>query len=341
MSATVLGINRGSAEGEVSRRGTERRTEQIRTLVYEVEVGSKSEGLDTVLSALGLPKIGDVYNYMGQIYSDLKCRKLSAKQREELPILWDVTATFEPDIEEEAEVEIDFEIIRVPIVGSHSAVTSTYSPGLAGTGGLQLSGVEKYTVPVQNSAGQPPPIPPEGDEGCMILRVSRNEFVRELEGFARLNNSVNAQPFMGAKPRQWRMFVSAKPIQNHFQNKWRVSYTCHYRRKTWDFEMLDEGTAYLNAGVLTPNKDAEGNIVTKNLDGAGGLLAAGAERVFLRYQWLRPELWPDLEQTVNRYYSDGGGAGGGPGAGVRRREAAVNRGLAKANRQMQKLGFIA
>lgn len=315
MAAVVTGTTRDGREGSASRSNFDLRDEVTLTDVYWVETNDANDNADVAMLAAGVPRLGDIHPRI----NSLRVSRVSAQNVSGRTDRWKVPVLYEQEPAEEPDVDIDFEIHRVPIVGGAQLIagpmgTATPAPagGVPGAGGaLNWQGVANWGVPILNSAGEAFVPVPEDEEAYLVVKIARNEFVRSLNDIKKYNNSLNAKPFLGGAERTWLMMVRGRPITNSIQHRWRIEYVCKFNKLTWDVRLLDHGRYYRAvpgvppAGALIPFTDDHKDNVLGNLDGKGGALAAGLPPNWIRL--VRKEVldWTPLglEATINSLYS--------------------------------------
>jgi hypothetical protein len=93
--------------------------------------------------------------------------------------------------------------------------------------------------------------------------------------------------------------IRGKPAWNEDGQKyWEVEYTIEVRPDTHIRKILDVGYYTKDEdGEWTPIKDTDDNYVTepKKMDGEGGVLADGADPVYLEYQTYYAINWTNLD----------------------------------------------
>ena len=140
----------------------------------------------------------------------------------------------------------------------------------------------------------------------MVLNVERNEEVKKIDDLTKYVNSLNKGNFMGFAEKTWHMMVRGRPIPNHRDKLWRVSYAIRYNARGWDLRLLDHGRYSLDANKSKiPFKNDEGDNVLGNLDGFGGALAAGKPPKFRQFVRKPVVAWGPLRipRTIEKFYS--------------------------------------
>ena len=319
MAATIIDMTRDGREGSASRAALDRLTEvQLTDTYWVVTTNGVTDGAADAMMAGGLPRMGDPHPSVPRA----RVMGLHPTQVPGRIDYWKVAVTYGTEFLEDADVDIDFEMHRVPVEGGTSVVRggSSSSSANAGPNGAPpapgagvVNGVLKWGTPITNSAGEAYVPVPEDDEAYLVIRISRNESVISLDNFKKYTNSLNWQQFLGGDTRQWLMMVRGRPIPNNTAKLWRVEYIVKFKKATWDVQQLDHGRYYRAnpgaapgaMGALIPFKNDEKNNVLGNLDGKGGALAADKPPVFNRFHRRETVDWNPLglDQTIANFYS--------------------------------------
>jgi hypothetical protein len=101
-----------------------------------------------------------------------------------------------------------------------------------------------------------------------------------------LANCVNSSGFYGAEARQLKMVApQADRVYNPTVGFYFVvTYGMAYKYDTWDLQLLNQGTYYLDAfSNPTPFKDSEGNRFIGLLNATGGALNSSSDATAGRY----------------------------------------------------------
>lgn len=220
--------------------------------VYLVQSDSDSVGPLQIAFCPGVPLLG--FPYATSTETDATCLVVDRKVQQVTGSrrLWAVELTYSNKHEdpeenqneqeqlelEPPEVEFSFETYRVPLEGKVKLINS--------------SGIEEVNKfgGATTSAGEPFDPPPEIDASRPVLTVSRNELVFNSVLAITYENAVNSDAFLGANPGQVRVQgISARRQYKKGLRYWRVQYQFVYRKETWDLELLDIGTWYLEANA--------------------------------------------------------------------------------------------
>lgn len=310
MAAAVTGLTRDGNEGTFTRAPLELRPDLTLTDTYWVETtDGVNDRADIVMLAGGLPRMGDHHPRIPQLVVVSIVPHEVAGRRDR----WRVEITYQPEFHELPDLWIGYDMHRVPVEGGTLLNGSQNQPaGGAGiNGGGLVNGVLQWGTPVLNSAGEAFVPPPEGERAGLVVKLSRNEQIFDLDGFCKFNDSLNQNVFLGKQPRQWWLAREGRPIPNSLGRWWRMEYVMKFKKETWDIQKLDQGRYYREtpgvppAGALIPFKNNEGDNILGNLDGKGGALAAGQAPFWIR--WCDKEVldWSELEleQSIADFYS--------------------------------------
>lgn len=255
MAATVRGISVGTREGDHTWEG-----EDEYTVVYYVRTDSVSDGAVTVLTAPGIPILGEPYMLGNEIAPQAVVIHKHAQERES-PTEWEVEVTYsarqqddEPPQEQdptqlEAEISLTFESRRVVIPGYFNDPAATFS-------------WDYLSLGIVNSAGEPFDPQPEYDIADPLLTISKNLREMSAEWLMNMANTVNATDFFGASPRQLRLLppTTRRAWDKVIGYYWPTTFQFAYRYETWDLQLLNIGTYYIDdSGNRQAFTDAEGH----------------------------------------------------------------------------------
>lgn len=312
MGATVVDITRDGREGSLRCDPLSRRIELELTDVYWVETtsGADNDQID-VMQANGLPRPGDPHpRVAGLIVTGITPSQVSGRTDR-----WRVAVHYEMEFHEEPDVDVDFELHRVPVEGA-TAVNrvALNQPSAADGGGGPVQFAQnmlQWGTPVLNSAEEAFVPVPEDEEAYPVLRISRNELIFNLTDVWDYTNTLNKNPWLGKGPLQWWMMRRARPIPNSRAKWWRMDYLIKYSKVGWDLKLLDQGRYYRATpgippnGAMIPFKNDEGDNILGNLDGRGGALAAGVGPTWLHFRRKEVVDWGvlQLEATIEAFYS--------------------------------------
>ena len=262
---------------------------------YRVDVDSKTDEADTVLAAPGLPRIGDLFVSGSSSVPDCKVSKRRAEQAQGLWYLWyvDIEYSTESDtdpnnpINEPADLRVTWEAYKEPLPG-------TARQGDVSPGGSYIN--PKWEKGITNAAGEPFDPPYEKDSVRPVVIYSRNEPLTyvTMERLVKFMNSVNKTAWSGLAPRQAYcrgiepVYVERQRPDNSPSWKYfRTTYTFAIKKETWDLQLLNQGTFYLDTNLQKKTeRDADGNLKKVLLNRYGNKYTEGtdpAEDLFLRW----------------------------------------------------------
>ena len=160
MAATVTGATRDGREGSASRSNFDLRDEVTLTDVYWVETNDANDNADVAMLAAGVPRLGDIHPRI----NSLRVSRVSAQNVSGRTDRWKVPVLYEQEPAEEPDVDIDFEIHRVPIVGGAQLIAGpmgTATPAPAG-GVARSRPATRWRWPGWRAGGAPAAAPAPG-----------------------------------------------------------------------------------------------------------------------------------------------------------------------------------
>lgn len=264
--------------------------------VFVVESDADNVGAREVSFCSGLPFLG--YAYVTENENDplVRCINRSASLIDERNRrLWEVTVNYsskheqqDPENEQGEEELLELQPPEVSL---------TFTRKTRAIGG-QATLLDRYGVVANNafggvttSAGEPFDPPAEEEIFLPVLTVARNEIQPNFALWNDYSNSVNSVGFLGAPPRTVRLAIEARKQRGKGINYYRVSYVCEFDDLTWDLQLLDIGSWYLEAGAggvierkyfLTEDDPPQPRLGL--LNGLGIPLEEGGEPVFRRFK---------------------------------------------------------
>lgn len=156
------------------------------------------------------------------------------------------------------------------------------------TGGGNPPRVNAPVGAVLTSAGEAFDPPAEDEEYYPILTVTRNEANVDMARIRQYVGCVNVDNWLGANPRQVKCAgIDVHKVFKKGFNYWRVTYVFEFNEDTWDLQLLDHGTFYIDQAngekhlFVTDDEPPQPRLGL--LDGKGGPLADGAQAVFRRF----------------------------------------------------------
>jgi hypothetical protein len=229
---------------------------------FIVITNSSKDGPVTVLSAAGLPQPYEPYVTESEFDFGAIVRLLTPQQRPNTRTMWDVWVDYDTEFEpfdnpftEPPEIEDDSEFYDEPLLGT-SAVG--YSPGSPSpnSGDPIQDGDEVLVkgVGYVTSAGEVFDPPPTRPQSRPIVTFTRNQASYSIATKVAYESHVNSEPWSGLQRRQafcrairgrshvWKSTTVAVP--NIFY--YRVSYTFALKKETWDLQLPDIGSWYLD-----------------------------------------------------------------------------------------------
>lgn len=255
MSSTLRGYKR---EGNSSLRSANGMAVFDETYSYIVETTSNTENYASVITTTGLPVIGFTISPSGFGI----CRSLSGAFRTENPKIWDFTAEFSSEVEENQSSQNPQSdpLVWVPVYETkferiQEVVTKDFSG-----------------ASVANSAGQP------FDNGLTISRfIPVWEFFQfepstlTDEQLIERNETVNSAVFKGRAVKTLLLTIVSSSIGFYYGRKMRLTkYQLRYNVKKWTNKRLDVGTVYKSGSDYLPYTDKAGNVMLGSLDGSTG-----------------------------------------------------------------------
>lgn len=260
MSSTLLGYKR---EGNASLRSSNGIAVFDESYSYIVETTSNTENYASVITTTGLPVIGFTVSPSGFGL----CRSISGSFRPEQPKIWDFTAEFSSEVEENQSSQNPQSdpLVWVPVYETKfERIQEIVTKDFAGAS-------------IANSAGQP------FDNG-----QSRGRFIPiwefyqfepatlSDEAILERNETVNSVVFKGRAAKTLLLTVVSSSIGFYYGRKMRFTkYQLRYNSRKWTDKRLDVGTVYKSGTDYLPYTDKAGNVIRGALDGSGGKQAVG------------------------------------------------------------------
>jgi hypothetical protein len=277
---------------------------------YQVKVSAITDTIPTIAdyfqSTSELPYVYDFYP------SDTNaiCTDLDIRRDDEGRLFWNVAVHYRPRNQNlisgdesiafpwQARPLIDFDWARL-----NKVVDRAYRMTKDDSGASQDER-ESPSVPIENSAGQSFDPPIMQDVSNLVIKIRRNEKDFSPGRAEKYKNTINSEQLVVAdvkiEPKCGLMRgIRGKPAWNEDGQKyWEVEYTIEVRPDTHIRKILDVGYYTKDEdGEWTPIKDTDDNYVTepKKMDGEGGVLADGADPVYLEYQTYYAINWTNLD----------------------------------------------
>lgn len=304
---TVVGTAKELRE---RRSGEERLNGSRRYLrVYLVNVTSEQDGLETVLTASGLPVLFNPYETETESVMNAGCIRRSPVQIG--PTVWEVEIEYDskppgsqPNQDDPnpllwlPKIAISFQTFQVPVSGNRIQNDDDYNygdfePGHAANNAIFQDGVV-------NSAGEPFDPPVTRDDSRLVMQITRNEINYFPVVALFYQDTVNADIFFGALPLQAKIMGITTTGKTKVTHEgfdifyYPIVYTIHFRRDTWIKQILDQGTYYWpnvwGVGENTKFQSADGSPNVDLLNGLGdkAVIVGGAKVAeFLNFQVYR------------------------------------------------------
>jgi hypothetical protein len=290
MAVILVGERRQERQGEQREDGSR----QYRRIFY-VQTDRVTDGQMIVLQASALPQLFDGYNVTGEI--DLQARCIHRAPKQIGPRNWEVEIEYDTKRDKKTQkdpkddssgnqtdpndwwpkVSVTYEISQKPCTTSMQEPTS------------QADGKPAF-IGVVNSAGEPfdPPVMMDIATPVLTFELSKQAF--NWLQVADYVNAVNSDNFWGAQPRQFKICqistpgLSSRSVNQQTVYYYPVTIEMKFKRETWDIDVLDAGTYYLDGGAKKAFLTAEGQPYIGRLDGAGAALGIAAADKFKTFR---------------------------------------------------------
>jgi hypothetical protein len=315
LSVSEVAPGRRAARGQVDRRLYVRNfvvlTSSAQTTEHEVV---RAEG--------GLPQPYEPYpTDFGAVV-----RNIIAVQREASRLVWDVAVEYDSEYErrdnpftEPPDIELDSETYEQPLPGR---AQTTFDPTQPSPQSQDPTNSGQNANPrwgegIVTSAGEPFDPPPTQQESRPVIRFTRNQASLTVANKVKYENTVNSQGWSGLQARQaWLRSIRGT---SHVQKSTtvgtadlhyiRVTYEFVLKAETWDLQLLDIGSYYLDyssgsavrkqfyvEGTSEPRLGLLDHSVAAQ---PGKRLAAGQAAQFLRWRTRREEDYESLGINLN------------------------------------------
>ena len=221
--------------------------------VFVVESDADGVGAREVSFCTGLPFLGHAYSTDNENDPLVRCISRSAAPVDRHRRLWEVTVGYsskhedqDPNEDNGEEEQLEFEPPEVSLTFTRKTRAITGAATLTDSYGVVVANAFGG---VTTSAGEPFDPPAEEEIFLPVLTISRNEINANFALWNDYSNSVNSVAFLGAPPRTVRLAVEARKQYKKNLRYYRVSYVCEFDDLTWDLQLLDIGSWYLEAGA--------------------------------------------------------------------------------------------
>lgn len=260
-------------------------------LVYEsqmeftVVASSKYDDRGTILTATGLPTIGDSQD------GPAICQSLDAERSEVNPAYWIVKATFSSAVNQSTH--------GAPALGNGGTIPHpTEFVPIISIGMTYREEVLERDLDdnaIENSAGTP------FSTGLTVNRaIPTFEFEQfesdslTLDAIVARHETINTSSFGGFAAKTLLLKVKAAEIGFYYGYRvWRVSYSIEYDKNTWTQELADIGPYYYDAvdDLFYTFEDVFGNPIIGKLNGTSGYLDPQTDQTVFRSF----EIYPDID----------------------------------------------
>jgi hypothetical protein len=269
MSGTVQSVNelrdqQASKQVMTDNKRTHRR-------VFQVILDDEVHGSYYALNAAGLPVIGEVHP------QDSWChvKSVDVVQQGGEPI-YIVTIDYDNIYgDDENPLNVDAKVVW----GFQSKREAVTSDALTG-------------APIVNSAGEMFVAPLEIEGYVLSCDIQRNEATFDPTVAEAAVGCVNSDSttiaglsVTAGQALMKSLRATRKPYQNATGYYWEISYQFLFKAETWEAEVLDQGTYYLDSAGTRHLFEVDGELSQRphNLDGSGGELGSGADAVYLSF----------------------------------------------------------
>lgn len=244
------------------------------TFHYIVQADSKTATRQSILVTPGLPIVNQTVSASGFT----RCRSKSANRREDQPLIWDVTADFSSEIQEN----------QSGVDNSYGTLNPVSWVPIYETKFERLQEVvtkDKAGTSVANSAGQP------FQTGLTVGRfIPIWEFYQfepatvTDEQIIERNETTNSASFKGRAAQTLLLTVLSSVIGFYYGSRVRLThYSLKYNKRFWTHKRLDVGTVYKSGSNHEPYLDNAGNVMLGPLNGSGGKQTVGTAPAVLEW----------------------------------------------------------
>lgn len=249
MTASVRGISAAGREGS--------RTLELReyTVVYKVNTDDKADGASIVMDAPFVPQIGDLYAPGNDTDNAAVVVAKNARQLE-TPFEWEIDVTYSTDVGDvdlqNLQQNIDNPLNEPPVIKLGFQPRTILVPGQYNDP-LGPPGDKGWEHGIFAPNGELFEPQPEVEIEEPVMHITRNVASIDRQALRVLANSVNADYFDDAEPRQLRL--KSPEAERKFHNTigyyWVVNYSLVFRFETWDIQILNQGHFYWPNGKPT------------------------------------------------------------------------------------------
>ncbi len=275
------------------------------TRTFQVVTDDKATGPQAVASNVLIPQVFTSYSLiLGAEFDDgSRVTNIAPRQDDDNPFVWEVVVTYSTLSEDKDEQDPN------PLLRPADIVMTSETLQVAAEGipkddrnreDTQLEG------PIATAAGELFDPPPMKDVSRPVLTITRNEATIDSVFLMEFADTVNAETFFGAQPRQLKM--SAPQFRSVFENGlqfWNVTYQMTFRVETWDSQLINNGSYHFVAGTTDGETVGFGHVdgaaKLGNLTSDGFKLAFGAAITYVRTKVYREKFFSTLglESSLN------------------------------------------
>lgn len=259
------------------------------TEVWVVQTAHKQVSRFAIFALAELPQVGDDYSTDEGVVLGLRVQRRRLHPVDDSDTLWELEVQYstktkdqdeqdEEPLDRQPEIAIDFETYQTVAEGALVDFLNDEDAPVA----EELF----FGRALTNSAGEPFDPQPEMDQVRPVLTVTYNESFLNIPLLMHYANTVNSTVWLGCQPRTWKMGGPriSREIENGIKY-WQISLTFTYNKQTWDLQILNQGTYFIDGGGdKQPFTDSPGNRIVGLLDDDGFELAEGADPTFERYR---------------------------------------------------------
>lgn len=262
----IQALGGGTIDGE--------RTAQILYYVYSNDV---FDGPLTILSASGVPRRGQMYEFGNEFDPYMFAQSANAqwKSREDSRNQWEVTVNYstkglDSDPQQDKQDPLDWK----PKCSTSSQ--KTRRPML----------FDSEQTLIASSAGEPYDPVQEKDETKFFIHIVRNVARSNVAFNATYKDAINLDKFWGNDARTVKVEtpgITREMFGANGQRYYEETWDFAIEPRGWDLSLVDYGMYKVVGGVRTLLKDDEGNQLTSPalLDGNGDVLTPGDPPVYL------------------------------------------------------------
>lgn len=221
--------------------------------VFVVESDADNVGAREVSFCSGLPFLGHAYSTDNENDPLVRCISRSAAPVDRHRRLWEVTVAYsskheeqDPENEQGEEELLELQPPDVSLTFTRRMRAETGQSGLRNTYGVIIPNPFGGCT---TSAGEPFDPPAEREILLPVLTIARNEIQPNFALWNDYSNSVNSVGFLGAPAFTVKVAIEARKVYGKGIKYYRVQYVCEFDDLTWDLQLLDIGSWYLEAGA--------------------------------------------------------------------------------------------